>query len=85
MEHHQFRMRMPKEIHVILKRVACDKKTTMTKLFIEMFENWLEIYLWKHKHGALSLDNITSEAMQEYWKKTEFAKKKDLANNPRGG
>jgi len=69
-ETYQFRMRLPKEIHAILKRLSCDENKTMTALFIEMFEAWLENY---HLDPKMK-DNFTNKAINDYWKKKKSCK-----------
>ncbi len=58
MESSQFRMRIPKEIHAILKRVACDENITMTELFMIMFDHWIVSYHIDKKN--------TKELISEY-------------------
>ena len=70
METHQFRIRISKEAHTILKRVACDEDTTMTALFMEMFELWLKNYQLNQKIK----DNSTTNSINRYWKEKKSCK-----------
>lgn len=57
-------------MHIILKRLACDENTTMTALFIEMFDAWVSHYQNRQKPK----DNFTHKTINEYFKKKKACK-----------
>jgi len=62
----QFRLRIPVEVHSILKRMACDEGTTMTELFLRMFTMWLA-----ENHFDKTDDPAFDRMKEHYLKKLE--------------